>query len=138
MLRSFLFAVIRPKPPRCVDAAIPGHARQFWHRLSFDGSRTRSQFSFRIEECRSPSTYRLFTLASWAAVRREAAPGAVGSAQGKVWEFIRSQPGLRTNSYNSFLSVTRHSRARRYCATLVSTSRAHLKLRATYTRPKLQ
>jgi hypothetical protein len=35
-----------------------------------------------------------------AAVRREVAPGAVGSAQrpalDEVWEFIRSQPGLRT------------------------------------------
>jgi effector-binding domain-containing protein len=42
-----------------------------------------------------------------AAVRREVAPGAVGSAWGpalsKVWEFIRSQPGLRTNGHNIFL-----------------------------------
>jgi effector-binding domain-containing protein len=38
-----------------------------------------------------------------AAVRREVAPGAVGSAWGpaldKVWEFIRSQPGLRTDGH---------------------------------------
>jgi effector-binding domain-containing protein len=42
-----------------------------------------------------------------AAVRREVAPGAVGSAWGpaldQVWEFIRSQPGLRTDGHNVFL-----------------------------------
>jgi effector-binding domain-containing protein len=42
-----------------------------------------------------------------AAVRREVAPGAVGSAWGaalgKVWPFIRSQPGLWTDGHNIFL-----------------------------------
>ena len=42
-----------------------------------------------------------------AAVRREVAPGEVASAWGpaldKVWEFIRSQPGLRTDGHNIFL-----------------------------------
>jgi len=42
-----------------------------------------------------------------AAVRREVAPGAIGAAWGpalgKVWEFIRSQPGLRTDGHNIFL-----------------------------------
>jgi effector-binding domain-containing protein len=42
-----------------------------------------------------------------AAVRREVVPGAVGSAWGtavgKVWDFIRSQPGLRTDGHNIFL-----------------------------------
>ncbi len=42
-----------------------------------------------------------------AAVRREVAPGSVGSewkpALDKVWEFIRSQPGLRTHGHNIFL-----------------------------------
>src|SRR5262245_2843530 len=42
-----------------------------------------------------------------AAVRREVEAGAVGSAWGpaldKVWEFIRSQPGLRTDGHNIFL-----------------------------------
>jgi effector-binding domain-containing protein len=42
-----------------------------------------------------------------AAVRREVAPGAVGSAwgpaAGKVWDFIRTQPGLRTDGHNIFL-----------------------------------
>jgi hypothetical protein len=42
-----------------------------------------------------------------AAVRREVARGAVGlawrPALGKVWEFIRSQPGLWTDGHNIFL-----------------------------------
>ena len=42
-----------------------------------------------------------------AAVRREVLPGAVGAAWGpalgKVWPFIRSQPGLWTNGHNIFL-----------------------------------
>jgi effector-binding domain-containing protein len=42
-----------------------------------------------------------------AAVRREVAPGAVGSAWGpalgKVWDFIRSQTSLWTNGHNIFL-----------------------------------
>src|SRR5690242_14654563 len=42
-----------------------------------------------------------------AAVRREVAPGAVGSAWkpalDKVWEFIRSQRGLWTDGHNIFL-----------------------------------
>lgn len=42
-----------------------------------------------------------------AAVRREVAPGAVGSAWRPaldlVWGFLRSQPGLRTDGHNVFL-----------------------------------
>lgn len=42
-----------------------------------------------------------------AAVRREVAPGEVGSAWGpavaKVWEFIRSQPGLWSDGHNIFV-----------------------------------
>jgi len=42
-----------------------------------------------------------------AAVRCVVAPGEVGSAWGpavgKVWDFIRSQPGLRTDGHNIFL-----------------------------------
>ena len=41
------------------------------------------------------------------AVRREVAPGGVGlawgPAMGKVWDFIRSQPGLWTGGHNIFL-----------------------------------
>ncbi len=44
---------------------------------------------------------------SLAAVRRAVAPDAVaatwGPALGKVWEFIRSQPGLWTGGHNIFL-----------------------------------
>jgi effector-binding domain-containing protein len=42
-----------------------------------------------------------------AAVRRDVAPGGVasawGPALGKVWQFIRSQPGLWTDGHNIFL-----------------------------------
>ncbi len=42
-----------------------------------------------------------------AAVRREVAPGAVssawGPALGKVWDFIRSRPGLWTDGHNIFV-----------------------------------
>jgi effector-binding domain-containing protein len=42
-----------------------------------------------------------------AAVRREVAPGQVGAAWGpavgKVWDFIRSQPGLWTDGHNIFV-----------------------------------
>jgi len=42
-----------------------------------------------------------------AVVQRYVVPGAVGSAWGpaldKVWEFIRSQPGLRSDGHNIFL-----------------------------------
>src|SRR4051794_24870561 len=42
-----------------------------------------------------------------AAVRRAVAPGAVGAAWapalGKVWDFIRSQPGLWTDGHNVFI-----------------------------------
>jgi effector-binding domain-containing protein len=56
-----------------------------------------------------PVTVQLQTVAArrLAAVRREVAPGAVGSAWGpaldKVWAFLRSQPGLRTDGHNVFL-----------------------------------
>src|SRR5579871_4036137 len=42
-----------------------------------------------------------------AAVRREVAPEAIGAAWkpalGKVWELIRSRPGLRTDGHNVFV-----------------------------------
>ena len=42
-----------------------------------------------------------------AAVRREVAPGSVGSAWGpaldKVWKFVRRQPGLPIDGHNVFL-----------------------------------
>ena len=75
-----------------------------------------------------------------AAVRREVPPGAVGAAWGpavgKVWPFIRSQPGLWTNGHNIFLYHHPAQKAGRYCATSVSRSRVHLKLPARCTQPK--
>jgi hypothetical protein len=56
-----------------------------------------------------PVTVNLQTVHSrkLAAVRREVAPGPIGSAWepaiGKVWPFIRSQPGLLTDGHNIFL-----------------------------------
>jgi effector-binding domain-containing protein len=42
-----------------------------------------------------------------AAVRREVSPGGVsaawGPAVGKVWDFLRSQPSLRTDGHNVFV-----------------------------------
>jgi hypothetical protein len=73
-----------------------------------------------------------------AAVRREVLPGAVGARQalGKVSSFIRRQPGLWTNGHNIFLYHHPAKPGGRYCATLVSRSRGHLKLPARYRRPK--
>ena len=60
-----------------------------------------------IEKCPFPSPYRLFTPASWqpcgARSRRARLAPRGGLALGKVWEFIRSQPGLRTDGHNIFL-----------------------------------
>src|SRR5579885_1406338 len=75
-----------------------------------------------------------------AAVRREVPPGAVatawGPALGKVWPFIRSQPGLWTNGHNIFLY---HHQAQAgtpiLCEFGVEVT-AHSKLPAKCTRPK--
>ena len=68
---------------------------------------TRSRFWITIEECPSPSTYRLFIRESWPRCGARVALGAVGSAWGpalgRIWDFIRSHPGLRTDSQNIFL-----------------------------------
>ena len=54
-----------------------------------------------------------------AAVRREVEPGAVGSAWGpalgKVWELIRSRPGLWTDGHNVFLYHQPKELARLLC-----------------------
>jgi hypothetical protein len=51
--------------------------------------------------------FRAVTPRKLAAVRREVARGAVGSAWraalDKVWELLRGRPGLRTNGHNIFL-----------------------------------
>ena len=75
-----------------------------------------------------------------AAVRREVPPGAVGAAWGPA--LGRSGPSFAASqacgpmATTFFSTTTRLSRARRYCATLVSRSLAHLKLTARCTRPK--
>src|SRR5262245_21860816 len=75
-----------------------------------------------------------------AAVRREVAPGAVGSAWGpaldKVWQFIRSQPGLWTDGHNIFLyHHPKQPGAPILCDFGVEVTRT-LKMRAKCTRPK--
>jgi len=68
---------------------------------------TRSRSRFMIEECPPRLTYSLFSPASWprygARSRRARLAWRGGLALGKVWEFIRSQPGLRTDGHNIFL-----------------------------------
>jgi effector-binding domain-containing protein len=58
-----------------------------------------------------------------AAVRREVAAGAVGSAWGpavgKVWEFIRSQPGLWIHGHNIFLYHHPKQHPKQACAPLL-------------------
>jgi hypothetical protein len=77
-----------------------------------------------------------------ATVRREVPPGAVGAAWGpaldKVWEFIRSQPGLRSDGHNIFLYPNPTEPGAPILCTLVSRSGVHLKLPARCTRPKRQ
>jgi effector-binding domain-containing protein len=54
-----------------------------------------------------PVTVQIVRPRKLAAVRREVALGGVaaawGPALGKVWDFLRSQPGLRTDGHNIFL-----------------------------------
>jgi effector-binding domain-containing protein len=54
-----------------------------------------------------PITLQIVHPRKLAAVRREVAPGAVATAWApaldKVWEYLRSQPGLRTDGHNIFL-----------------------------------
>ena len=75
-----------------------------------------------------------------AAVRREVAPGAVGSAWGpaigKVWPFIRSQPGLWTDGHNIFLYHHPTQPGTPILCEFGLRSGAHLKRRARCTRPK--
>jgi effector-binding domain-containing protein len=63
-----------------------------------------------------------------AAVRREVAPNEVGSAWGpalgKVWEFIRSQPGLWAGGHNIFVYHTNESSASLLCDFGVEVTRA--------------
>ena len=90
-----------------------GHPRassvKFARRLSLDAGGNRHAITILVYDRGMPVSVNLQTVhpRKLAAVRREVAPGAVGSAWGpalgKVWEFIRSQPGLRTDGHNIFL-----------------------------------
>src|SRR5215472_54333 len=75
-----------------------------------------------------------------AAVRREVVPGAVssawGPALGKVWEFLKSQPGLRTDGHNVFLYRHPAQPDGPILVTSASKLRAPLKPQARCTRPK--
>ena len=75
-----------------------------------------------------------------AAVRREVPPGAVatawGPALGKVWPFIRSQPGLWTNGHNIFLYHRQAQAGTPILCEFGVEVTAHSKLPAKCTRPK--
>ena len=83
--------------------------RQIRSRLSLDAGSNRHAITILVYDRGMPVSVNLQTVhpRKLAAVRREVAPGAVGSAWrpalDKVWEFIRSQPGLRTDGHNIFL-----------------------------------
>jgi hypothetical protein len=87
--------VIRPKPARRLDTVIPCTVRQFAGRLSVDAGGNRHSITILVYDRAMPISVNLQTVhpRKLAAVRREVAPGAVGSAWGpalgKVWEFIR-------------------------------------------------
>jgi len=102
-------------------ATIPGYRPANSHaRRSLDPGGNRHAIAISVYHQGMPASVNVQTVhpRKLAAVRREVAPGAVGSAWGpalaKVWEFIRSQSGLRT----------------------VSRSRVHLNLGARCMRPK--
>jgi len=113
---------------------------KFPRRLSLDAGRTWQVIAILAYDRGMSDSVNLQTVhrRKLAAVRREVAPGAVGSAWrpalDKVWEFIRSNPGLRTDGHNIFLYHHPTKPVRRYSATSVSRSRAHLNLRARCTR----
>ena len=77
--------------------------------MSLDAGGNRPAITIFVYDLEMPLSVNLQTVQprKLAAVRREVAPGAVGSAWGpalgKVWEFIRVQPGLRTDGHNIFL-----------------------------------
>jgi len=92
-----------------LSQASPASSVKFARRLSLDAGGNRHAITILVYDRGMPVSVNLQTVhpRKLAAVRREVAPGAVGSAWGpalgKVWEFIRSQPGLRTDGHNIFL-----------------------------------
>jgi effector-binding domain-containing protein len=107
---NFLFV---RDPTKASPTSGHGHPRApsvtFARRLSLDAGGNRQAITILVYDRGMPVSVNLQTVhpLKLAAVRREVAPGAVGSAWGpalgKVWEFIRSQPGLRTDGHNIFL-----------------------------------
>ncbi len=106
------FRLVRD-PAEASPASGHGHPRassvKFARRLSLDAGGKQHPIAILVYDRGMPVSVNLQTVhpRKLAAVRREVAPGAVGSAWGpalgKVWEFIRSQPGLRTDGHNIFL-----------------------------------
>jgi len=92
------------RPNVCADSV-----RQIRTPLSLDTGRTWQLITILAYDRGMSDSVNLQTVhrRKLAAVRREVAPGAVGSAWrpalDKVWEFIRSNPGLRTDGHNIFL-----------------------------------
>jgi hypothetical protein len=100
-----------------------------------EGNGTRLRSWFTIEECLSPSTYRLFTPASWPRCdgrsrrARLAQPGSRPSARSGSSFAASLACGLTVTT--SFSITTRHSRACRCFATSVSRSRARFETAST-------
>ena len=89
----------------------PGASQKASHarRLSINARGDRHAITILVYDQGMPVSVNLERVHSrkLAAVRRQVEAGAVGSAWrpalDKVWEFLRSQPGLRTHGHNIFL-----------------------------------
>jgi GyrI-like small molecule binding domain len=105
--RDVILPLLNPSRYRRYKLSIPNGILLYGPLTPPAACLTRSRFWFTIQECRSSVNVQTVHPRKLAAVRREVAPGAVGSAWGpalgKVWEFIRCQPGLRTDGHNIFL-----------------------------------
>jgi len=106
---NFLFVRYPTEASRTSGHGPRASSVKFARRLSLDAGGKRHAITILVYDRGMPVSVNLQTVhpRKLAAVRREVAPGAVGSAWGpalgKVWEFIRSQPGLRTDGHNIFL-----------------------------------
>jgi len=102
--------LIRPKPPPTSDkATAKASSVKFGRGLILDAGGDHHAITILVYDRAMSVSVNVQTVhpRKLAAVRREVAPGAVGAAWGpalgKVWEFIRSQPGLRRDGHNIFL-----------------------------------
>ena len=91
-----------------------------------------------IEKCQSPSTYKRSTLAvGLGAARGPAGRGKRGvGTRARQGLALHSQPARPVDQRPQHFCLPPSGRARRYCATWVSRSRAHLKLPVRCARPK--